>query len=102
MKSMFLTVFMLLFVTLSAEDVPSTQGSVPGYQISHVSENPKIVANHYNVKTVVAGQSQNHLEESPQPEKKKRRIALKVVAGLAATFVLVVGVFIISYTFAQH
>jgi len=39
---------------------------------------------------------------SPQPEKKKRRIALKVVSGLAATFVLVVGILILSYTFNQH
>ncbi|MFN5890911.1 MAG: hypothetical protein ACK448_10995 [Bacteroidota bacterium] len=102
MKSLLLAVLMLLMSAVSASTTSSTSDGTSINPITDELKNPQF-ENHTNrIKTEVKVQSEKSVANSPQPEKKKRRIALKVVSGLAATFVLVVGILILSYTFNQH
>ena len=45
---------------------------------------------------------ENTQKDSPKPTKKKRHLAAKIITGIGVAFGLVVAIFVLSYTAAQH
>ena len=44
----------------------------------------------------------NTQKDSPKPTKKKSHLAAKIITGIGVAFGLVVAIFVLSYTAAQH
>ena len=45
---------------------------------------------------------ENTQKDSPKPTKKKRHLAAEIITGIGVAFGLVVAIFVLSYTAAQH
>lgn len=86
-----------LFTTGSAEAAPS---KTPNQQAISAVTYSTTIENQLNPRSV----SQDEIIEndSPKPAKKKRHLAAKITTSIVVAFGLVVAIFILSYTAAQH
>ena len=91
---------MVLTASLSFEAVSAKSIAEPVKQ-NHVTENksPTLSCDYIVIKET---NHENTQKDSPKPAKKKRHLAAKITTSIVVAFGLVVTIFILSYTAAQH
>ena len=100
MKSKLLCLAMVLSDSLSFEEVTAKPVLEPVQQ-NRVTETKSLTLSSNNL---VAEETnpENTQKDSPKPVKKKRHLAAKITTSIVVAFSLVVAIFILSYTAAQH
>ena len=100
MKSKLLCLAMVLSASLSFEAVSAKSIAEPVQQ-NHVTEDKSLILSCDNIVNEEIN-PENTQKDSPKPAKKKRHLAAKITTSIVVAFGLVVAIFILSYTAAQH
>lgn len=91
---------MVLSALLSFEAVSAKSIAEP-VQKNRVTETKSITLSCDNLVNKETN-PENTQKDSPKPAKKKRHLAAKITTSIVVAFGLVVTIFILSYTAAQH
>ena len=100
MKSKLLSLALALSASLSIGSI-TAKPIVEPVQQNHVIETNSLNLSCDNLVTEET-YSENTQKDSPKPAKKKRHLAAKITTSIVVAFGLVVAIFILSYTAAQH
>jgi hypothetical protein len=100
MKSKLLCLAMVLSASLSVVRV-TTKPTLEPVQQNCETEAKSLTLSCDNLATEETN-PENTQKDSPKPTKKKRHLAAKIITGIGVAFGLVVAIFVLSYTAAQH
>lgn len=100
MKSKLLCLAIVLSASLSFAEVSAKSIAEPVQQ-NRVTETKPLTLYCDNIVTEETN-PENTQKDSPKPTKKKRHLAAKITTSIVVAFGLVVTIFILSYTAAQH
>ena len=101
MKKTIFSIVWLLIATVSSLEAETTNAFETTKQSSVLKTNDEMAS--LPPSTIDDGNTQKpNKKKAPKPKKKGLRIVGNVLVGLAVGFVLVIAVFIISYTGNQH
>ena len=100
MKSKLLSIAIALVALFTAGSAEATPSKTPNQQANSAVTYSTTIENQLNPRSV----SQDEIieKDSPKPTKKKRHLAAKIITGIGVAFGLVVAIFVLSYTAAQH
>jgi uncharacterized membrane protein YcjF (UPF0283 family) len=100
MKSKLLSLAIALVALFTAGSAEATPSKTPNQQANSAVTYSTTIENQLNPRSV----SQDEIieKDSPKPTKKKRHLAAKIITGIGVAFGLVVAIFVLSYTAAQH
>jgi hypothetical protein len=100
MKSKLLSLSIALVALFTAGSAEATPSKTPNQQANSAVTYSTTIENQLNPRSV----SQDEIieKDSPKPTKKKRHLAAKIITGIGVAFGLVVAIFVLSYTAAQH
>ena len=100
MKSKLLCLAIVLSASLSFVEV-SAKSIAETVQQNRVTATKSLTLSCGNIVTEESN-PENTQKDSPKPAKKKRHLAAKITTSIVVAFGLVVTIFILSYTAAQH
>ena len=100
MKSKLLSLAIALVALFTAGSAEAAPSKTPNQQANSAVTYSTTIENLLNPRSV----SQDEIieKDSPKPTKKKRHLAAKIITGIGVAFGLVVAIFVLSYTAAQH
>ena len=100
MKSKLFSLAIALVALFTAGSAEATSIKTPNQQANSAVTYSTTIGNQLNPRSV----SQDEIieKDSPKPTKKKRHLAAKIITGIGVAFGLVVAIFVLSYTAAQH
>ena len=100
MKSKLFSLAIALVALFTAGSAEATPSKTPNQQANSAVTYSTTIENQLNPRSV----SQDEIieKDSPKPTKKKRHLAAKIITGIGVAFGLVVAIFVLSYTAAQH
>ncbi len=99
MKSKLFSLIIVFGALFSTGSAVSVTPYTPNQEINSVVDHSKIGN---KISPTSMSQEENTQKDSPKPTKKKRHLAAKIITGIGVAFGLVVAIFVLSYTAAQH